>query len=76
MQYLPEREFLSLYLLGNGDFVNFIGIVVLAGGTLACFLSIIPTLWRHNDKVYAVFALLEVIILCVAASALLGSGWH
>jgi hypothetical protein len=65
-----------LGMLSYGDFLNFIPISILAGTTMICFLSIAPTLWRKNDKVYAVFALLEVLILAVAASGILGSGGH
>ena len=63
-------------MLGYGDFVNFIGIVILAGVTVICYLSVVPTLWRNKDKVYAVLAVLEAAILCVAASGILGSGGH
>lgn len=63
-------------LLGYSDFLNFIGIALLAGITIGCFLSIIPTLWKNNDKVYALLSLLEAIILSVAASGILGTGGH
>jgi hypothetical protein len=63
-------------LLGYGDFLNFAGIVMLAGVTMVCFLSIVPVLWRQNDKVYAALALAEVVILGVAASGILGAGGH
>ena len=63
-----------LHMLGYGDFLNFIGIALLAGVTILCFLSIIPTLLRNNDKVYAVMAALEVIILAAAASGILAVG--
>jgi hypothetical protein len=63
-------------LLGFSDFLNFIGIALLAGITIVCFLVIIPTLWRNNDKVYAFLALLEAVILSVAASGILGTGGH
>jgi hypothetical protein len=62
--------------IGYGDFVNFLGIALLAGITMICFLAIVPLLWRENDKIYAVFALLEAAILGVAASGILGSGGH
>jgi hypothetical protein len=65
-----------VYLLGYGDFLNFIGIALLAGITIICFLVIIPTLWKNNDRVYALLSLLEVIILSVAASGILGSAGH
>lgn len=63
-------------LLGYGDFLNFVPIALLAGITIICFLVIIPTLWRNNDKVYAFLSLLEAVILSVAASGILGSGGH
>lgn len=63
-------------MLGYGDFINFIGIAILAGTTVICYLSIIPMLWRSKDKIYAILALLEAVILTIAASGLLGSGGH
>jgi len=61
-------------MLQYGDFLNFIGIVVLAGITMLCYLAIIPTLLKNNDKVYALLALAEVAILGLAASGILTAG--
>ena len=63
-------------MLKYGDFLNFIGIATLAAVSIFCFLAIIPTLLRKGDRVYAVLAALEVIILSVAASGILGAGGH
>jgi len=63
-------------MLKYGDFVNFIGIAILAGVTILCYAAIVPTLLKSNDKVYAALAILEVIILTVAASGILGAGGH
>jgi hypothetical protein len=65
-----------LSMLRYGDFLNFTGIALLAGVTIVCFLSIVPTLLKQGDKLYAFFAVLEAVILGVAASGLLGSGGH
>ncbi len=65
-----------LSLVNYGDFLNFIGIAILAGITIVCFLAIVPVLWRENDKLYAAFAVAEAVILGVAASGILGSGGH
>jgi len=65
-----------LGMLKYGDFVNFIGIAILAGVTILCYAAIVPTLLKNNDKVYAALAILEVIILSVAASGILGTGGH
>ncbi|MGD9384165.1 MAG: hypothetical protein PVH55_08955 [Desulfobacterales bacterium] len=63
-----------LGMLKYGDFVNFIGIAILAGVTIICYAAIVPTLLRSNDKVYAILAVLEVIILSAAASGILAVG--
>lgn len=61
-------------MLGYGDFLNFVGIIFLAGVTIVCYLSIVPLLWRNNDRVFAVLAVIEVLILSMAASGLLAVG--
>ena len=63
-------------MLKYGDFLNFVGVAFLAAVTIVCYLAIIPTLLRKGDKIYAVLAAMEVIILSVAASGILGSGGH
>lgn len=65
-----------LGMLKYGDFVNFLGIVILSGVTILCYAAIVPTLLKSKDTVYAVLAILEVIILSVAASGILGVGGH
>ncbi len=71
-----EAGWTWLGMLKYGDFINFIPIAILAGVTMFCYLSIVPTLWRKKDIVYAILALLEAIILLVAASGILGGGGH
>ena len=63
-------------MIKYGDFVNFIGIAILAGVTILCYAAIVPTLLKNKDKVYAIIAILEVIVLTVAASGILGAGGH
>ncbi|MEW6615144.1 MAG: DUF1634 domain-containing protein [Thermodesulfobacteriota bacterium] len=63
-----------LGMLNYGEFTNFIGIVILAGITIICYIAIIPVLLKNNDKLYAVMSLLEVIILGLAASGILAVG--
>lgn len=63
-----------LGMLGYGDFINFVGVAILAGVTIMCYLAIIPIFLKTNDKVYALLALLEVVILCLAASGILAVG--
>lgn len=60
--------------LGFGDYVNFVGVAVLSGVTIVCYLSIIPTLVRKGDWVYGVIAVLEAVVLTLAASGILAAG--
>jgi hypothetical protein len=65
-----------LSMIGYSDFLNFIPIAMLAGVTIICFLAVVPVLLKENDKLYAGLALVEALILTVAASGILGSGGH
>jgi hypothetical protein len=65
-----------LGMIGKGDFLNFVGIAFLAGVTVVCYLRIIPILFRKKDVAFAVIAIVEVVVLVLAASGLLKSGGH
>ena len=70
----PPTGWAWLTMLGKGDFLNFIGIAILGGITIICYLAIIPTLLRKKDNAYVAMALLEVIVLSLAASGILAVG--
>jgi len=61
-------------LLRYSDFLNFIGIAILAGVTIICYIAIVPILLRTKDWAYAIFAVAEALILTLAASGLLAVG--
>ena len=63
-------------LLGQGDFINFVGVVLLAGLSIVCYLRILPGLLAKKDMVYFTLALLQVLVLVFAASGIVGSGSH
>jgi hypothetical protein len=77
-EYLTEAEIDAgwswVSMLGYGDFLNFVGITILAGVTVLSYLAIIPLLFRSRDFIYAAVALLEVIVLAVAASGIVAGG--
>jgi hypothetical protein len=83
---MPVKEYLHatnihtgwswLSMLGKGDFLNFLGIAFLAGVTIICFMRIIPILFRKKDTVYGIFAIIEVLVLVLAASGILKAGGH
>jgi hypothetical protein len=62
--------------LGYGDMLNFAPIAFLSGLTVICYLAIVPGLLKKKDTAYVVLALIEILVLCVAASGILGSGGH
>jgi hypothetical protein len=79
-EYLEHTNIQSgwawLNMLNKSDFLNFVGIAFLAGITVICYIRIIPMLFRKKDVVYGVLAVLEVLVLLLAASGLLKAGGH
>jgi len=83
---MPVKEYLHatnihpgwswLGMLSKGDFLNFVGIAFLAGVTMICYIRIIPILFRKKDSVYGILAIIEVLVLALAASGLLKAGGH
>ena len=77
-EYLADAEIKAgwgwVSLLGYGDFVNFIGITLLGGVTVVCYIAIIPLLLKQKDMIYAFLALVEVLILLLAASGIISVG--
>jgi amino acid transporter len=63
-----------VFVLNKGDFINFVGIAVLALVTIVCYLGILPTLFRKKDWIYGAIAVLEVLVLVLAASGLVSAG--
>ncbi len=65
-----------LAFVGRGDYLNFVGVAMLAGLTILCYLSIIPTLNRKKDTAYLAIAIVEVAVLLLAASGIMKVGGH
>ena len=63
-----------VHLLGHGDYLNFLGLALLALITIICYAAVAPKFYRQGRKVYAAIAFTEVIILVLAASGLIGGG--
>lgn len=61
-------------VLGLGDYLNFIGIALLSAVTIVCYMGILPSLFRKKDIIYATIAVLEIIVLGLAASGLVTVG--
>lgn len=63
-------------MLYKGDILNFVGIAFLSGITMICYIVIIPILFRKKDTVYGLIAIVEVLVLVLAASGILKAGGH
>lgn len=61
-----------LALAGRGDYFNFFGIALLASIVVAAYLRVLPLLARR-ERVLALIAALEIVVLLAAASGLLNS---
>jgi hypothetical protein len=62
--------------LSYGDMLNYLPIAFLSLLTIVCYLSILPKLIRKKDTPYIIICIMEIIVLAVAASGILGSGGH
>jgi hypothetical protein len=70
----PPTGWAWVTMLGKGDFLNFVGIAILGGITIICYLVIVPALLRKKDFAYLAMTLLEVLVLSLAASGVLVVG--
>ncbi len=65
-----------LALILKGDYLNYIGMVLLAGLTVVCYLLLLPGYIRRKDWLYTSFCVAEVVVLVLAASGIFGAGGH
>lgn len=63
-------------LLGKGDFINFIGFTLLGTLTIICYLVLVRGYYREKNWIFASISVLEILVLSLAASGILGSGGH
>jgi hypothetical protein len=60
--------------LGSGDYLNFLGVAVLGGVTIVCYLRLLPSLLAKGERVFAIICAIEIVVLAVAAAGLVGAG--
>jgi len=63
-------------MVGKGEFLNFIGVALLAGMSVICFLTLIPAYARKKDIIFVAIVIAEIVVLTLAASGILGTGGH
>ena len=65
-----------LKLIGQGDFLNVTGVVLLSGMTILCYLPLIGAYMKKKEPIFATIAVLEILVLAFAASGIVGGGGH
>ena len=80
---LPVAEYLQasgsrdgwywLSQLHQGDYLNVLGIAVLASVTPLCYLAVLPGLWRAGEHALAWIAIAELLVLLCAAAGVLSA---
>lgn len=56
-----------LRFLGKGDYLNFVGIAMLALVTVACYARLIAALLQDGARLQAAIAALQIVVLLAAA---------
>jgi len=63
-------------LLNRGDYLNYVGFVLLAVMTILCYLVLVKGYVRQKNWTYTAIAVLEILVLSLAASGILPTGGH
>lgn len=63
-------------LLGRGDYLNYAGLILLAALTIFCYFFLVKGYFRQKDRAFMIICILEILVLVVAASGILGGGGH
>lgn len=61
-------------LLPRADMLGLLGIAILAGGSVACLLALVPLYAARGERAFAWICLAEVVVIVVAASGWLAGG--
>lgn len=81
---LPVKEFVKatntptgwgwLSLIAKGDMVNLVAIAFMAGVSAICSVAVLPIFARQREKAHLVIAVLQILVLVLAASNILTAG--
>ena len=63
----------TLYLV-KGDFLNFVGIALLAALTIVCYVPLVFAYIKKKDFAFALIAFINVLVLILAASGIIHMG--
>lgn len=63
-----------LSMIHLGDMAGLLGIAILAGGSVACLLALVPLYAARRDRAFVAICLAEVAVVVLAASGWLAGG--
>ncbi|HIE12772.1 MAG TPA: DUF1634 domain-containing protein [Desulfotomaculum sp.] len=63
-----------LRLVGKGDYMNFLGIALLAGVTVFGYLVLLPAYIKRKEGIYSVLVAVEILVLVLAAAGIISAG--
>lgn len=58
----------------KGDYMNLVGVAMLSSVTIVCYVRLLPVLWMERDHAFVAIVVLEIAVLLLAASGVLGGG--
>ncbi|RJX18427.1 MAG: DUF1634 domain-containing protein [Ammonifex sp.] len=62
--------------IGKSDYMNFIGIALLAGLSILGYLILLPAYIRRKEGIYSFLVIAEIVVLVLAAAGIVGGGGH
>ena len=62
--------------LQYSDMLNYLPIAFLSLLTIICYIAIIPGFIRRKEKTYVIILIVEILVLIIAASGILGTSSH
>ncbi|HSN20882.1 MAG TPA: hypothetical protein VLS49_09400 [Usitatibacter sp.] len=52
----------------QGDFLNLVGVAILAASTLACYFRVLPIFARSKERAFVAICVVEIVVLLAAAA--------
>lgn len=56
----------------RGDYMNLFGVAMLSSVSIVCYVRLLSLLWNERDRIFMAIAALEILVLLLAASGVLG----
>ncbi|MFT5239294.1 MAG: hypothetical protein ACI9OU_000581 [Candidatus Promineifilaceae bacterium] len=61
-----------LRYLDHVDYLNYIGLAILSGITILCYMTLVPAFSRRGERAYVILVVLQVAVFLAAMTGLVG----